>query len=139
MANRNRKKPAECSSGKRRIPAQGKHDSGHEDYSSWQHPPNFASRPARLVFLFHRGKLRTPASVETALLGDGLNIKETIQTFMVDCLAIFPFLIHEPDAIEAIHLAVVSNPEYPSDLACPRTTRLAPHGKHRAGRNGNRK
>jgi hypothetical protein len=43
--------------------------------------------------LLHRRKLRT-ASEEAALFGDGLNIKKPIQTFMVDCLAIFSFFIH---------------------------------------------
>ena len=94
----------------------------------------------RCVFaLLHREELRTAASVEAALFGDGPDVKELIQELMVDGLAVLSFFIHQSDAIQAIHFAVVAHSEGASNLFCQPTARVGPDGNYGAGRNWNRK
>jgi hypothetical protein len=56
------------------------HASSHDDCVSTRKPH------MRFLSHFHGRKLRTPASVETALLSDSLDVKKLLQTFVIDCL-----------------------------------------------------
>ena len=79
---------------------------------------------------FHRRELRTPTTVKTAFLAERLNFEKLIQTFMVYRLVVAPGFVHQPDAIETVHFAVIPDSENPSGLACPRLRYVPPHTNH---------
>jgi hypothetical protein len=62
-----------------------------------------------------RGETAAPCLIKTALFGNGPDNKKLAQVF-VGFWVVLSVFVYEPDAIEAIRLAVVSNPEYPPDL-----------------------
>jgi hypothetical protein len=70
---------------------------------------------AQLVFdssyLWKGRKRGTTAPIKAAFFAKGPNVKKCVQVFMINCLDIIPVIVYEPNAIEAIHLAVISNSE----------------------------
>src|ERR1700730_4035891 len=84
----------------------------------------------------HWRKLRTTTSIEASLFGDGSNFEELVKTFVVYRLIVASGFIHQPNAIETVHLAVVPNPENSSGILCPWLTHITPYRNHRARGNG---
>ena len=91
--------------------------------------PRALIRRSQLASL-HRGKLRTPTIIKTALLAEGLNFEKLIQTFMVYRLVVGPGFVRQPDAIETVHFAVVPYSENPSGHARPRLRYVTPHANY---------
>jgi len=72
-----------------------------------------------VIVLLHRLKLWTLAPVEASFFRQSFDLEMLLQEIVIYRLLVLSLLVDKPNAIKAIHPAVVPDPKSPTDVLPP--------------------